>query len=69
MATGTGRQHLISESTLSLLVVMVRNDFTEMSLQPALQFENFVGEKYEQSTEAVSVFFAIVHIHLELLYL
>ena len=39
MATGTSRHHLISESTL--LVVMVRNDFTEMSLHPVLGFEIF----------------------------
>ena len=47
------------------IVVMVRNVFPAMSLQPGLGFENFVEGKYWRSKEAVSVFF--VKLHLELL--
>ena len=51
------------------MVVLVRIDFTVMSLHPALGFENFVGRKYGQLIEAVHVSVVFVLLYLEFEYL
>ena len=47
------------------MVMLVRNNFTEMFLNLSFGVENFVGENYGQSKEGAFIFF--VQLHLELL--